>query len=197
MLVLDEESLERQGKRDVGCFRQKVAEGRLYEYMEEEIFKAKGKYFKDRRELKSMMFSVLYSGNQFIGQPEAESKRIFRDLFPNVYEVFRLIKKNNKILLPILLQAIEAKLILNNIARRFCKNKPSVPIFTIHDSIVCPIGYEFFVKKIMEEETLKCIGILPRLKFEYWNPKNVNSEDPKVPTICISHQKVLNSFIQF
>lgn len=176
MLVFGEDFLRKQGNQDITKYCQKASEGKLYEYMEEEIFKANGKRFKDRREIKDMIFSVLYSGNRFIGQPKAESKRLFRNLFPTVYEVFRLIKRNDKTLLPVLLQSIEAKLVLNNISKRFCKEQPGVPIFTIHDSIVCPIGYEFFVKKIMEEETLRHVGILPLLKFEFWNPDNIVNE---------------------
>ncbi len=172
MLVFGEGSLDRQGNQDIAKYRQKVSEGKLYEYMEEELFKVMGQRFMTRREIKNMMFSVLYSGNQFIGQPEAESKRLFRSLFPTVYEVFKLIKRHDKTFLPILLQSIEAKLILNNIAKRFCVEKRSIPIFTIHDSLVCPIGYEAYVKLLMRKETLKCIGIEPDLKYEYWKPEN-------------------------
>jgi hypothetical protein len=170
MIQFDEDSIHGQGKQDIDFYRQKVSKGMLYEYIAEEIFQVTGKWFNDRREIKNMIFSVLYSGNQFIGQPEAESKRLFRTLFPTVYEVFRLIKRNDKTLLPILLQTIEAKLVLNIIAKRFCQEKLGVPVFTIHDSIVCPVGYEEYAKSIMEQEIIKCIGITPTLKFEYWKP---------------------------
>jgi len=172
MLVFGEDSLRKQGNQDIAKYRQKASEGKLYEYMEEEIFKATGKRFMSRREIKNMIFSVLYSGNQFIGQPDAESKRLFRSLFPTVYEVFKLIKRHDKTFLPILLQSIEAKLILNNIAKRFCMEKRNVPIFTIHDSIVCQVGYEEYVKLLMQEEALKCVGIKPHLNPEYWKPEN-------------------------
>ena len=172
MLVFGEDSLDRQGKQDIACIVKKCPKESFMSTWRKRFLRQREQRFMNRREIKNMIFSVLYSGNQFIGQPEAESKRLFRSLFPTVYEVFKLIKRHDKTFLPILLQSIEAKLILNNIAKRFCMEKRSIPIFTIHDSIVCPVGYEEYVKKLMQEETLKCIGIEPDLKCEYWKPEN-------------------------
>jgi hypothetical protein len=138
--------------------------------MAEEIEKETGIVFESRRELKDEIFAILYPDNRFIGQKEAIYKRIFKRLFPGVYEVFRLIKMHHRHNLPILFQQLESKLMLEIVAKRICKEYPDIPIFTIHDSIVCPVGMEQYVASIIDIETQKCIGVKPRLEFEYWKP---------------------------
>jgi hypothetical protein len=59
---------------------------------------------------------------------------------------------------------MESTLILEKVAYRISKYILDLPIFTIHDFIVCPVGYEEYVKLLIQEETLKCIGIKPYLK---------------------------------
>lgn len=179
MLVKNQDSLDRQDKYDLNLYQLKASQGILYEYMEKEVTKITGFVFRGRDEIKDMMFSVLFSDNRFIGLREAEPKRIFRKLFPTVYKVFCLIKKHGKENLPILLQTIEAKLILEIVAMRISKERADIPIFTIHDSIVCTVGNEKHVAQVMVEEIQRCIGITPCLKFEPWNPLSVFNEKDK------------------
>ncbi len=68
---------------------------------------------------------------------------------------------------------MESYLILDKIAKRISKEMPDVPIYTIHDSLACPVGSEDKVAYIMKEEIQKAIGITPSLKFEYWAPENL------------------------
>ncbi|RCR67503.1 hypothetical protein [Larkinella punicea] len=76
-------------------------------------------------------------------------KEIFRDLFPNVMRLFELIKSQQHRTLALLLQNIESEIFLNRIARRIAQERPDLPIFTIHDSIVTTVGNETYVKMIM------------------------------------------------
>lgn len=50
-----------------------------------------------------------------------------------------------------------------------------MPLFTVHDSIVCPVGNENYCSNIIKEEMKKAIGIEPSLKYEYWSPKNIKN----------------------
>jgi hypothetical protein len=70
--------------------------------------------------------------------------------------------------LPILLQAIEAELFLNRIARRICKEEPGLPIFTLHDSIVTIDGYQDYVQEVMRDELYRATGVEPHFKQEEW-----------------------------
>ena len=99
----------------------------------------------------------------------AEPKRIFKQLFPSVYDVFAKIKQKDKKMLPRILQSIESKLMLDIIAKRIADEYPNMPIFTIHESIVCPVGNENYVAGVIKDEMQKAIGMNPRVSFEYWD----------------------------
>jgi ubiquinone biosynthesis protein Coq4 len=89
-------------------------------------------------------------------------------MFPDVYELYSIIKCKDSTALPRLLQTIESKLILDHVAKRISKERPLMPIFTIHDSVACPVGHEAYVEEVIREEMEKAIGVIPTLKFEYW-----------------------------
>lgn len=78
----------------------------------------------DRNSIKSMMFMVIYSSNKFLGGNQGLPKRIFKKLFPEVYEVFKMYKSAGQEKLPILLQQIEATLILDKVAKKFQNQNP-------------------------------------------------------------------------
>ena len=72
-----------------------------------------------------------------------------------------------------MLQTIESKLFLDRIARRIAKERPELPIFTIHDSITTTVGNESYVERIMEEETIKAIGVRPSIDISLWSQSNI------------------------
>lgn len=131
-----------------------------------------GTQFANRKAIKAMTFTVLFSDNRFIGQPEAEAKRIFRGLFPTVYEIFRLIKKRSAANLPILLQRMESNVILDHVAKRISLEHPEMPLFPVHDSVVCPVGMAAHVVSVMEEEFKRLLGIKPMVRCEFWRPSD-------------------------
>ena len=65
-------------------------------------------------------------------------------------------------------------------AKRISKERPTLPIFTIHDSIATTVGNEDYIQKVMQEELTKHIGHPPTLSVEYWTPENmVHKSVPK------------------
>jgi len=173
MLVKKEVSLDSVAKADAQLYREKVLNGTLYEYLADEINERHGIMFTDRKEIKKIIFTVLFSDNRFIGQQGAWAKKMFKVIFPSVYSVFAAIKRNNASALPILLQRMEARLMLDHVSATISKEYPDLPIFTIHDSIVCPVGMEQYVSTVITEESLKCIGAIPKLSFEQWGKEKV------------------------
>ncbi|MCK9422908.1 MAG: hypothetical protein M0Q38_09935 [Bacteroidales bacterium] len=166
----NEETIDNTDIPDVILYRQKVVEGQLYEYIAEEIKKRTGREI-IRKEIKDIIYTVLFSDNRFIGQKKAIYKRIFRDIFPTVYKIFCLIKKHGGNTLAIILQGIEAIFMLDIISTRIARENPDMTMFTIHDSIVCEVGWEDYVSGIIREEAQKCFGFSPHLKIEYWRQK--------------------------
>jgi len=122
----------------------------------------------DKAAMKTMMFMVFFSSNRFIGQPQAQFKRLFRAHFPEVYEVFKRIKKGNHAALSHLLQRIESNIIVELASRRIAEERPEVPIFTVHDSIATTVGNEEYIEAVIEEEIFGYTGLKVKLGREYW-----------------------------
>ncbi|MFI5221589.1 MAG: hypothetical protein ACHQK8_04630, partial [Bacteroidia bacterium] len=116
---------------------------------------------------------ILFTDNRFYGTQEAIYKRLFDEFFPHVYEVYSMIKSKGKNVLPILLQKIESRIILNHVCRRIAREQPTLPIFTIHDSVVCPDGYQEYVEGIMRDEFKKNLGIPVKVGFEILSPDHL------------------------
>jgi len=155
---------------DVGTYMTEVLKGELYEYIEKRVQELNGDYEeRTRKEIKTMIFTIMFSGNK----KSSSEKDLFKQLFPSVYTMFAFIKRTKKELLPIMLQTIESKLFLERIAGRIAKERPELPIFTIHDSITTTLGNEDCVKHIMEEETIKAIGVRPSISIDKWSQSNI------------------------
>ena len=173
MLVETSESLV---DKDFYLYIDLVKRGIFYEYLGEKYKSKLGLEYSDRKQVKSAVFQTLFTANTFIGQDKAAPKRLFADLFPDVYDVFKTIKKTDKSLLPRLLQSIESYLIIDVICKRIGKELPKAPIFTIHDSIATTIEYKDKVREIMLDEFNKSIGFAPKLSEEEWSLENMDNE---------------------
>ena len=158
---------------DVQRYSTLVQQGGFYEYFQEQIGKELGIGYSDRRKVKAAVFQVLFTDNRFLAQKEARPKRLFKELFPMVYTLFSRIKQSDKTHLPRLLQRIESYLMLQVIAKRISRERPQLPIFTIHDSIITTAGNEEYVQSVLLEEMAKAIGFPPKLSVEYWHPANL------------------------
>jgi hypothetical protein len=150
-----------------------VVSGTLYEFLEQQFSLRLGETFSNRKEVKTAVFQVLFTDNRFLGQEDAKPKKMFKEMFPNVYEVFKQIKSKDKSLLPRLLQSIESYLMINVIAKRIAIEYPDAPIYTIHDSISTTVEYVDVVEAIMTEELSKAIGHAPKLAREQWCKSNM------------------------
>ncbi|KAA9349241.1 hypothetical protein [Larkinella humicola] len=154
---------------------EKVKQGTFYEYLLQEAVKATGKTKLTRELMKKTVNTVFFSENETTSRVMQKRKEIFRGLFPNVMRLFELIKSHQHRTLALLLQNIESEIFLNRIARRIAQERPDLPIFTIHDSIITTVGNDTYVEVIMREELEKAIGIRPFLKQEYWQEEALES----------------------
>lgn len=154
--------------KEIQEFSELVLSGQIYEYLAKEIYDEKGIVYGDRRELKNEFFHAFYSPNQTIGKPDAHLRRLFRDRFPAVYEIFSLIKRKDHRLFPILLQRIESFIVVEQICARIAQMRPHLPIYTVHDSIVTTVGNEGFIEAIIREEIERLTGYVPNLNIEKW-----------------------------
>lgn len=176
---------------DVANYIQQVKEGTLYEYYLDGLFLLLGKQY-TRSRAKELFLTCLYSDDHLASFKE---KDVFMLLFPSVYKVFKAIKGDDYSQLAIQLQRLESSLILDVIAKRISREKRSMPLFTIHDSIVCPIGKEEYVKAVMTEELHKALKIEPRVAFNYWRPEEayetLSTPLPETITTTLSYNPYL------
>lgn len=160
-------------KRDVKLFIKYVRKGKFYEYFGKLLIKRKliekcSKLIL-REEVKEIVFSSIYSPNSSIGYNEA--MQLFKEVFPNVFRVYSLIKKGRKRnhpALSICLQRFEADLILRQTCGIISKKEPKIPLFTIHDSIITTKDNVGYVKKVLSKVLKDKTGVKPPLKIERW-----------------------------
>jgi len=159
--------------QDVVTFTKLVESGRLYEYLSIPFTAEVDPKYKDRGATKEAVFRCLFApnGSNF---PE---RVVFDSEFPTVAKICRHLRRGKPKgitvegvykLLPIQLQRLESWLVLRVICPKLARMYPEMPMFTIHDSIAVPVGYEYAVHEVMEEELTSYVGIKPTIKMEVW-----------------------------
>jgi hypothetical protein len=161
------ESLQISDSEDIKRYITLVTAGKLYEYLWKQ-FKARGLHFESRDGVKKVVMQILFDYNSHM--PIA--RQIFAELFPVVHEIFNRLrgsKKGDKFesfkRFSILLQSIEAEVMLKKIYPRIIKELPEVVALTVHDSILCTAGVNR-IFAIMNEELKAYVGYTPILKIE-------------------------------
>ena len=152
-------------------FTDLVINGTFYEYIQEHFEPFYPTKFDTRGKVKVSVLTIFYIEN-YIAVHHKPSQT-FKEHFPEVYELFRLIKEIQNNYLPIILQRIESYLVIDVVCKTLSKQHPEIPIFTIHDNIITTKGNEAVVKDIMSLEIEKWIGQKAQLEFSdlaHWVP---------------------------
>ena len=155
-------------EEDVLEFRRIVASGRFYEEFGR-ILIQNGEIDESeniREHVKEITFSTFFSKNS--SERYINSIKVFKRTFRNVYEVFRYIKHSHHPTLAVILQNLEADLILHKACKIIAEERPDVFIATLHDSIITTEDNVEYVKSIMYNVLRQNIGIAPALKIERW-----------------------------
>lgn len=163
--------------------------GLVYEGLRDKVIELFPDLSYSRDQAKILMFYILFSSNK--GQSNdpqlRQMKKAFaKEMFPEVAELFKMIKHNFKEIknlekqhsrLSCLLQSIESYIMLHRCCKRIWEERGGeVPIFTIHDSIATTPQYIDYVREVVMEEFEYCIGIAPKLETEQWEVGKLNQE---------------------
>lgn len=160
--------------QELEIYRTKVQDGIFYEYIFERAPQVLGYELNlTRDQLKVEVLKAMYSSNRFT----TDVKKVFSHTFPYYDSIFRQLKGQDKSLLPRVLQAVEAAVVLDRIAKRIALEEPKLFIATVHDSIVTLKGYENYVATVMQQEVHQAIGFTPRLGIEFWSPDNIDRNE--------------------
>ena len=157
---------------DVLLFKHLVSSGGFYEEFGQLLLNEKLVESKSpdvlRNEVKEIVFEAIYSSNK----NNSPTSRVFKSTFPSVYKVFTELKKGRgkkaHSHLALLLQRLEADLVLNKACRLVNSFDENIPLFTIHDNIVTTVNNRKLVKRILKRVLKNSIGLKPSLKVEYW-----------------------------
>lgn len=175
---------------DSGVFNQYkelVASGLMYEKIVEVCSEELG-FLIIRDEAKTLMFYLLFSGNKKSNKKSKinQMKNIFENnLFPEVAQLFSIIKEKTDdstdkqhSRLAVLLQSIESSIILHKCCKIIWEDgSQQIPVFTIHDSIATTSEHVDYVRSVMEEQLISCIGVFPSLNIEEWNVAKLKYQD--------------------
>lgn len=153
---------------DIKLFTELVSTGKLYDYLLDRANELSIKGLSDRNRVKKAVFLLIFSDDKNWRSRPGSFKRLFVELFPNVCELFKIIKKGNHNSLAILLQRIESYLVIDVICKEISRINEDIPLFTIHDSIATTEEFSELVHKIMKEKLTSFVGVSPTLKKEYW-----------------------------
>jgi hypothetical protein len=130
-----------------------------------------GKYLtkqgKDRfgtRELaKGEVLKLLYFDNRNLHSPSQKPYEEFRRLFPDVAGYIDKLKQRDYTDFPVLLQKLEAHLMLHKVGRRIYDRNPNAWFTTIHDAIVTTAEHASLVQDVIHSTYQEILGVPPRV----------------------------------
>jgi len=131
-----------------------VCRGKLYEEL------GRLSDTKSRSQLKQELFRTVFFGKKM--------QRSFEDRFPFVSQFIRAFKKKDYRHLAQSLQRLESKIVIHQICKSIHDADPSIPILTIHDSVLTTIDCADRLEAILQTELGKLM-LVPRYKKETYD----------------------------
>ncbi len=181
MLALSDENFEI--KVDLQQYISLVTTGNFYEnfgkLLVEKGIETERDEVKLRKITKEIMFASMFGHNN--EKCEVKDKNtgkiryipnrgmiLFRETFPTVHQIFKTIKMGKHNTLACMLQNLEAELVLHTACKIISEEKPNVPLYTLHDSIVTTEENAKYVQRVLSEVLLNAIGIAPTINRDEW-----------------------------
>ncbi len=146
---------------DVIMYESLTSEGKFYEY----LMKEAGIKQEKRQEFKKRFFGKIFFCNTQDHYTYREAK-LFRKLFPNVYEIVTDYKKKDYKQLAINLQRAEAEIMINKVCKRIAEERPEIFVSTIHDSILTTEENKGYICNVILNEFEKNFNLKPSIKIE-------------------------------
>lgn len=154
-----------------------VATGKLYKFIHENF---RGKFvekngndpFGTEKSTKIAFIRLFYFNPKEKYSSSRKHFAEFKKLFPVEAAVIETLKKRKHNDFSLLLQTVEADILLRTVALRVFRENNSVPIYTIHDGILTTREHFELLKSTIIETYREIIGVEPELSFEVFNPEN-------------------------
>ena len=148
--------------------------------------------FPDRAAAKKSMMMILFDDGWY--KDDSEEFQLFSKWFPYESELIKLIKQLSRIvksnnpdqdtavtnILPILLQRVESKLLLEEVCEVISRELPDAPLLPVHDCIHTTEEYVDAVTFILKRELTRIVGVVPGIKIEKYNHQQTLNELSKL-----------------
>lgn len=148
---------------DVLEYIQLTSTGKLYDKIAEE----KGLNPDERNWLKKKLFEEVFYCTTYLNKIYPNSIW-FEKRFPNVFKLILKLKKNNYKDLPILMQKLESKVVIDGVAVKFFKEQPEGFIVSIHDSFITTESNASLIQDLILEE-FSLYDLSPTVRIDYLN----------------------------
>lgn len=148
---------------DVIKFKQWAESGEFYENFSKVIYHGKAITITQRKELKIMIFRVLWFGRNSRFKKWNRVKSEFIKIFPNVYKTMAALKKADYRQFSIELQRFEASIIVDKVAKKLLVKHN---VLTLHDAIVCNDDTILKEAEQLIKKAMAKYGLNPKFKRE-------------------------------
>ena len=158
-----------------------VRTGKLYKFIANHftghfIMKDGFDRFDSRNKAKVEMLRIMYFDTKKADYKFYKPFKRFQQIFPAEAKVITALKSRRYEDFPMLLQSLEAQIMLKEIALRVSKELPEAPLFTIHDSLLTTGKYKAKVKQIMIEAYRKHLAFDPAIEVKNLEPVSADAE---------------------
>lgn len=162
---------ELAGSDELMEFQAQTQMGKFYDMLQAKLLL--GGHIHTRQEVKDITWEILYSS------PAArkKGKRVFRAAYPLIAQLAATLQIGNDKALPSLLQALESKIMLGNVMTSINRERPELPLISIHDSIVTLVADIPYVEAIISREFINAFGNAPTVTSKVWAPENASFKD--------------------
>lgn len=165
-------------------FRFLVKNGKLYEFICQRFF---DKFqhtdnkirFNTRNKTKGEVLKLMYFNPRERYSSSHPSFKEFKKIFPVEAAVMSLLKKRDYRDFSVLLQKIEARILLHEVCREVYDLSPDIPLFTVHDSIITTERYASVLEEVLLKKYTGILGFSPQLKREPLNSQAAEMERMK------------------
>jgi hypothetical protein len=165
-IIMLVKTLQKLDNKEVKKYLRMAKSGNFYEYLSKAMYP---KQAFDKGRMKELTYKVFFSSNKSIQGMNNWTKKEFKWKFKGLYKMFSAIKRKNHRALSHILQRIESEIMIQNVCKRISLEQPTLPIFTIHDSVLTTDGNQEYVAKIIKEEAFKLTGLKVSLGIEILN----------------------------
>ena len=115
-----------------------------------------------RDEVKPLFLAVIYGHPEHMGTKVGNA---LRELYPAVFDA--VVEANTRLGhggLPRLMQLMESRVMISRVAGRLLRERPAMPMLTVHDSVLVPPEYAPDAEAVIGDEWQAEFGVRPRTK---------------------------------